>query len=192
MCRPWSYEAFGCEGRRVHQRPTAPAEINVAPAAPKGRSLLPTPVLGSSSPPRPTGWLSVSSSSGVVGAFGVCLFVPKGTGPCCQNVFLPSLSWTGRQIFPVLLRSKVASTSYDFDFPAARFPTSQLKALFEPLGRSFSAIAEQPATFLTVRPSKPATTILIFPLSFVPLFFTVAVIAVFFELLSTVIFSGNR
>lgn len=68
---------------------------------------------------------------------------------------------------------------------------AQLNALFEPGGRSALAIAVQPLTFLTTRPSKPATKSLIFPLSLVPPFFTVAVIAVLCELLSTEIFEGS-
>lgn len=53
--------------------------------------------------------MSVPRSSGVAGSLGDWLVVPKGTGPCCQNVFEPSEFWTGRQILPCLLRSYVAS-----------------------------------------------------------------------------------
>ena len=80
----------------------------------------------------------------MAGAFGDGFVVPNGTGPCCQNVFFPSPLWTGRQILPVLLRSNVASTSYDFDAPAARLSIGQAKPLFEPSGRLPFSIAEQP------------------------------------------------
>ena len=59
-----------------------------------------------------------------------------GPGPAASTSSARRRVWTGRQILPVLPRSNVASTSYDFDLPAARLPTAQLKPLFEPFGRS--------------------------------------------------------
>ncbi|MDX5569312.1 hypothetical protein PYK79_46885, partial [Streptomyces sp. ID05-04B] len=75
----------------------------------------------------------------MAGAFGYGFVVPNGTGPCCQYVFAPSAVWTGRQIFPVFPRSKVASIAKDLDAPAARRSMGQEKPLLDPSGRSFAA-----------------------------------------------------